>query len=243
MKYCQPIFFILLIFAGMALLSTCKENKKGDVVVDPAPQENDNTYDVDGLGIPKFCNTDYIELAKIKKISKFRSSVGHSYSDDFETCRSMKHYFMPKNSVNWSRVKIYTPVTGSVAEVRADNKGSQVRIQSHDQPAFFFILFHVNLNNPVAVGDTLTEGQQLGTHISANTFSDIAVGVNTPDGWKLVFYFDVMTDVLFQTYQARGVPARDDLVISQEARDADPLACSGEQFVTLGNLENWFVLN
>lgn len=232
----------VLLFLSIIFFLTCKNSDNGNNITDPN-NGNDNIYDVIANGIPKFVNTNYIQLNKIKQISRFRSSVGHSYTDDFETCRSMKHYFMPKNSVNWSGVKIFSPITGTVVEVRSDNQGSQVRIQYQEKPAFFFILFHVNIMNPTAVGDTLTEGQQLGTHISANTFSDIAVGVNTPEGWKLVSYFDVMTDALFQTYQARGATSRGNLIISQAARDADPLTCNGEQFVITGNLANWFVLN
>ena len=57
--------------------------------------ENNDVYDVDLYGIPKFVNINYIELYKIYCISKFRSAIGHDYSDDFESCRSMKHYFHP----------------------------------------------------------------------------------------------------------------------------------------------------
>ena len=35
--------------------------------------------------LPKFVSTNYIELEKITRISKFRSSAGHDYSDDFES--------------------------------------------------------------------------------------------------------------------------------------------------------------
>ncbi|TRZ90870.1 MAG: hypothetical protein D4R84_15485, partial [Rhodocyclaceae bacterium] len=50
--------------------------------------------DLDGLGVPKFVATNYIDISKIFQLSKFRSSAGHDYSDDLEKCRSMKHYFM-----------------------------------------------------------------------------------------------------------------------------------------------------
>jgi len=73
--------------------------------------------------------------------------------------------------------------------------------------------------------------------------SDIAVGVNTPNGWKLISYFDVMTDSVFQNYQARGLTSRNDVIISKEARDGDPLTCDGEEFTDGGNLENWIILN
>ena len=50
------------------------------------------TYDVQSLGVPRFVSTNYIDVAKIFAISKFRSASGHNYSDDFEYCSSMKHY-------------------------------------------------------------------------------------------------------------------------------------------------------
>jgi hypothetical protein len=72
--------------------------------------------------------------------------------------------------------------------------------------------------------------------------SDIAVGVATPTGWRLISYFDVMTDSLFATYQARGMKARTEAIITREARDADPLTCTGEAFESPGNLPNWIML-
>ena len=117
--------------------------------------------------------------------------------------------------------------------------GTAVRIKSEEYPAFYFKIFHVNLTNPLNVGDLVTAGQQLGTH----TVGDIAVEVSTPNGGKLVSYFDVMTDSLFQNYQARGLSSRDDAIISKEARDADPLTCDGDEFIDSGNLENYVVLD
>jgi hypothetical protein len=155
----------------------------------------------------------------------------------------MKHYFDPKSngSVDWSTVQIFSPVSGTVSQIWEGWAGTTVRIKSEEYPAFYFIIFHVNLTNPLNVGDLVTAGQQLGTQ--AHTGSDIAVGVDTPNGWKLVSYFDVMTDSLFQDYQARGLSSRDDAIISKEARDADPLTCDGEEFTDSGNLENYVVLN
>ncbi|HVP56546.1 MAG TPA: hypothetical protein VMU02_00500, partial [bacterium] len=109
--------------------------------------------------------------------------------------------------------------------------------------AFHFMIFHVAMVHPFAVGDVIAAGELLGNHIGDQTMSDIAVGVSTPNGWKLVSYFDVMTDSLFQSYQAAGVSSRDTLIIPREARDADPLTCSGETIVGSGSLENWVRVN
>lgn len=201
------------------------------------------TYDVDANGIPQFVDIDYIVLDDIYQISKFRSGVGHDYSDDFETCRSMKHYFQPDSSLDWATVKIFSPVNGTVSTIFEEWAGIQVQIKSKEYPAFFFIIFHVNLTNQLSVGDVVTTGQQLGMHIGSQTMSDIAVGVNTPNGWKLVSYFDAMTDSVFQDHQERGLTSRNDVIISKEVRDADSLSCNGEEFENSGNLENWATLN
>lgn len=242
MSYAFKILFRGILVLSLFLFMThCTPDNGGS-----SGEEDGNdsdTYDIDLKGIPKFVNASYIELFKIKNISRFRSGIGHDYSDDFETCRSMKHYFQPKGTVAWSSVNIFSPVTGKVSNIREEWAGTQVSVQSDQYPAFFFILFHVNLSGPLDVGDPVVAGQFLGTHVGSQTWSDIAVGVNTPGGWKLVSYFDVMTDLLFQNLQSRGVGQRDALIISKQQRDSDPLVCEGDTFLTSGNLENWVTLN
>jgi hypothetical protein len=200
------------------------------------------TYDVDALGIPKLVTTDYIDLASIERISHFRSSIGHDYADDFETCRSMKHYFQPRASVDWSTVAIFSPVQGTIDLTRDDFAGKQIVIRAQSQPAFTFVIFHVNPSISIANGTPLTAGQPLGTHIGSVTMSDIAVWVQTPAGRKLLSWFDVMTDGLFQAYAARGITSRQSAVITRAERDADPLTCSGETFTSLGTIANWLQL-
>lgn len=231
--------YLLQILLLSATLIVCRSGG-GD---EPPPASHNDTYDVDANGIPKFAGIDYIELAAIHRISKLRSSVGHDYWDDFEHCRSMKHYFEPKDTINWSTIKISSPVTGTIFNVYQEWAGTQVHIKSDAYPAFFIIIFHISLWNPLNTGDKVAAGQLLGTHIGPQTMSDVAVGVNTPNGWKLVSYFDVMTDSVFHGYQLRGLGSRSDVIISKQARDSDTLSCNGETFMNSGTLENWVVLN
>jgi hypothetical protein len=215
----------------------------------PAPKL-DSTFDLDASQAPKFVAHNYIEVDSIAKVSKFRSGMGHDYTDDFESCRSMKHYFLP-SAADWSKVRIFSPVRGTVNVVFSEWAGSQIHIQSRDHPAFTFILFHVNLNAPLKVGDTLSAGQWIGNHVGNQTMSDIAVAVQTSiDGpndntnrWKgmrLMSVFHVMTDSVFNTF---GVASRDSFQISAAARDASPLECNGEAFLNAGQLENWVSVN
>ena len=201
-----------------------------------------DAYDIDANGIPRFVKSDYIELGRIERISRFRSGEGHDYSDDFESCRSMKHYFQPSNTVDWTTIEIRSPVDGIVSSLREEWAGTAIEIRASEWPAFLFTLFHVQVGASLSVCDRVSAGQLLGTHVGSQTMSDIAVQVTTPAGWKYISYFDVMTDSLFATYQARGVNSRTNVIISREARDGDPLTCNGDTFEGPGNLPNWVML-
>ncbi|HEY9229655.1 MAG TPA: hypothetical protein VIP11_23600 [Gemmatimonadaceae bacterium] len=248
MRHCLPISLIVFVLA-------CGGEGAGDAGVAPittqpttgtptngSPTTGSPTYDVDANGIPKFAAASYIDLDQIARISRFRSGVGHDYSDAFESCRTMKHYFQPRSNVQWGAVRIYAPVEGTIVFMRAEQSfGTQVGIRSTAQPAFTFIVFHVN---PVGVdsGANVTAGQQLGTHIGTQTMSDVAVAVQTPTGFKLVSWFDVITDELFATYAARGVSTRESVVIGRAERDGSRLACNGETYVGGATLESWVEL-
>jgi hypothetical protein len=47
------------------------------------------------IELPRFITASHIKISDIRHVSKFRSSAGHDFSDSFETCCSMKHYFLP----------------------------------------------------------------------------------------------------------------------------------------------------
>jgi hypothetical protein len=191
------------------------------------------------LGVPKFVNVVYVDLAQVDStgaplvnhISLFRSSVGHDYSDSFETCRSMKHYFVGLNS----STRLFAPVSGIVARVDAGGAESQITIQADAQPAFWFTIFHPVFTKTFAVGEHVVEGEFLGTHVSSTEDSDIAVlvnpgelgpvsGPNTITG-QLVSYFDTLTDAAFAPFRARGISAPSTLILTQAQRDAAPVSC------------------
>ena len=187
--------------------------------------------------VVQFVQSDYIDLDKIEWISKFRSGMGHDYSDDFESCSSMKHYYQPSVS-NWTDVGIYAPVDGTILSIENNEEFGDVTvmIKSDDHPAYKFILFHLQLEPSITNGASVVAGQAIGYHGSNDTISDIAVRISTEDDGilqhRLVSYFDVMTDGLFSNYVARGVSDRSEMIISYEDRTNDMLICSGETFVT-----------
>lgn len=225
-----------LLLIAFLFVNNCK--KKDD------NQKPSDIWDIDKDGIPKFVANNYIELQKIYRIAKYRSGIGHDYSDAFEHCRSLKHYFEPLVTTDWSTVKIYSPVSGSVTRIEQEWAGTKLEIASDAFPAFRFSIFHINTSMPFKVGDKVTAGQQLGTHIGSQTYSDIAVIVNDPSRQgRMVSYFEVITDAVFNLYKNRGVAQKENLIITKAQRDADPLTCNGGIFTSEGNLENWFILN
>jgi len=228
-------FSLYFIFFALTMSYCTKESEE------PAPKSD--IWDIDQDGIPKFVNTNYIELSKIVRISKFRSSEGHDYSDAIEHCRSMKHYFVPREDVDWTTVKIYSPVNGYFTRVEQEWTGTKYEIASDDYPAFRFSVFHVNASAQRKVDDKVLAGELLGTHIGRETNSDISVIVNDPTRQgRMVSYFDVMTDLIFNEYLARGISSRADLIISKAKRDINPLSCNGELFTSSDTIQNWVVL-
>lgn len=206
-------------------------------------KSTNDIWDIDKDGIPKFVDKNYIDLTNIYRISKFRSSVGHDYSDAIEHCRSMKHYFEPKGDVDWSSIKIYSPVTGVITRVEQEWSGTKIEIASDKYPAFRFAIFHINTLG-FKVDDKVVSGQQLGTHIGSQTYSDISVIVNDPTRQgRMISYFEVITDNVFNQYSSRGISSRENLIISKVERDANPLTCNGDTFTTIDPLENWVFLN
>jgi hypothetical protein len=203
-------------------------------------QANGYTYDIQANGIPKFVNTVYIDLAKVTRISKFRSGAGHDYSDStqfgrdgyknppdgsIEACASMKHYFIAPDATT----QIYAPVTGRVTRMFDEPiGGTQIQITSDEQPAFTFTMFHVELNASFVEGDHVEAGQNIGHHTGTQTWSDMAVFVRTPRGNHLISYFDTLTDEAFAAFQARGVQSREQLQLSREYRRANLVfSCAG----------------
>ncbi|MBW2985387.1 M23 family metallopeptidase [Candidatus Woesearchaeota archaeon] len=194
-------------------------------------------YDLENEGIPQFVEKNFIDLDKIKRISKFRGGYGHDFSARTgETCRSMKHYMWPAwgspgeiHNPPWMGINYYAPVDGVIEEVDyiENDYGieSQFHIKSDEQPAFHFRFFHIKLLDSLEEGSQVTAGQHIGTIGDEKSNGEIAVEVILPGGTALLSFFQVMTDSLFEEYKDRGMLTREDAIISKEDRDANPLEC------------------
>jgi len=234
-----------IIIPGISTANACRIMADTIPYTRNYPHAADNPYNSFVYGLPLFITNSYIELDKIDSISRFRSGVGHDYSDSYESCTSMKHYFKPRYNVDWASVKIYAPVNGTVVNMFPDSIwGTQIWIMPTGMPAFTVILFHVNITIPLFLGSVVTSGQQIGTHYGHQTTSDVAIQIFAPNNTvQLVSYFDVMTNQSFNCYMSKGVMTRDTLIIPEAARLADPLLpCNGQQFFTPGTIPNWVTL-
>ena len=211
---------------------------------------------VDENNLPKFVQADFVNLSKIRRISKFRSGAGHDYSDMYESCRSMKHYFDPTVSVtNFQNptpghpgkpfIDVYSPVDGVITSMYAEQFpiGEQIQIVPDSNKAYTVILFHVYPDAEIKVGSRLKAGQNIG-YIGMDQQMDIAIKVMTIRGPKNISYFDVLPDSIFQNYIKRGIASRSELIITKGQRDANPLICNGQMFSSNQyNAEDWVELN
>lgn len=198
------------------------------------------------LMLPKLVKVDFIELDKIVRVSRFRSGVGHDYSDSIEPCRSMKHYFEFRRAVDCLSTRIYSPVNGKIENLLPEWAGTKVDIRCSDAPEYVISIFHVGLLPSIEVGADVIPGQQLGNHANCTTMSDIAVAYSPEfqrDKYQLFSYFDVMENVVLARYLQRGASSRLDFIISRELRDADPLVCDSQgRFAEGNNIPSWVTL-
>lgn len=197
---------------------------------------------------PQFIQANFIDLDKIYSISKFRSGSGHDFSSSGEKCRSMKHYFntqdtrekmvsfdknngLPPQPDGISDINIYSPVDGEIISIESDQMpiGKQIFIRPKSNSDYTVRLFHIYLNDSFKKGSMVTAGQKIGI-ISHLQNTDIAI---MRGGFRRNFisYFDVMPERIFAKYRERGLKSREELIISKETRDANPLRCNGETFV------------
>ncbi|HPO14564.1 MAG TPA: hypothetical protein PLI09_14065 [Candidatus Hydrogenedentes bacterium] len=190
--------------------------------------------------VEPFITHNYIDLQNIQKISRFRSGIGHDYSftETDETCRSMKHYFVPYEGLDWSTINIFCPVSGTVFIVEEEWTGWKVQLLADAPSDVIFIFFHITPKAGLEVNSHVEAGECIGTHIGNETFCDISIIYQG----HLRSFFELITDDVLQEYLDRGASWRYDFIITKGERDADPLTCDGTAFLTSGTIPNWVEL-
>ena len=76
--------------------------------------------------LPLFITASHIDVSDIERISLFRSNAGHDYSDSFESCCSMKHYYRPFNYYEKRFTQpIFSPVDGVILYIGVDENSGE----------------------------------------------------------------------------------------------------------------------
>ena len=135
--------------------------------------------------LPKFITASHVNISDIAYVSKFRSSAGHDFSDSFEVCCSMKHYFIPIDYFGTRFTQpIYSPVDGVVLylseptggysddwkieyreqtgkEPPADYRDWNIYIRPDNAPNIWITHMHVNPLDEIIKKVPPTSGQQM----------------------------------------------------------------------------------
>jgi hypothetical protein len=217
------------------------------------------TFNFDATSAPNFVTADFVDLNNYSAVSKFRSGAGQDFSSGGETCRSMKHIFLPRDTSGQiteaskfpasidpdTSVSVYSPVTGTINSIEAEpgKLGRQIYIKPDGQDAFTVRLFNVFPLDGIAAGSKITAGDRIGSVLPWQQTS-VAVQVVTLGGQQLISYFDVADDNVMANYMDLGAGGTEDLIISREYRDTHPLECEGAEFKEKDNLtgDHWLFL-
>lgn len=198
--------------------------------------------------LPQFITHDYVDPAAIAAIAKYRSGVGHPFSDNYEANdRSLKYYFEPlKKYLNTElTLPLFAPATGTIASVapeeqvlsNGDIRGSQVTIDPDGYPAFEIRLFHVDLAAGLGSGAHVNAGDPIGyADIRESVDFDLAVGAawnatqlypnpgqsTAAPGYRLLSPADLMTDAIFGHFVPYGITDRTQMIVPLAYRNANP---------------------
>lgn len=213
---------------------------------------------VDVAKAPQVIKAHFMPLEKVNQISKFRSGAGHDFSDATSPCSSMKHYFHPPADEQYQQthtlqpppdgvtdIPIVSPVDGTIKELGNERNdfGTHIWIDVEGQRGMIVRLFHIYPDPEIERDKKVKAGDRLGV-IGAHQSTDVAAQMNTGPRKRFLSYFDLMPDSLFADYAKYGIATRDQLIISDEYRQANPLTCDGERFTEnrFGNPQDFVLL-
>lgn len=191
---------------------------------------------------------NFVNLDKIKQISKFRSCQGHVVvpADQSETKRNMKHYFWQKveyDNTN-DNVEIYAPFDGYISGWRpseSNENNANLWISTFPLPfgRWSFSVDHIAILNDLKRGDKVKAGQLIGyadfsgNHNSVDfIYARLKLPTTKIDNWQSPYaeldsIFNHMSDEVLTQYLKKGVVSKDQTIILKEDRDAKPCVYKG----------------
>lgn len=182
---------------------------------------------------PPVLTKNFVDIAKIEKISKFRSCQGHIVvpTDESETKRNMKHYVLLKEEFRGvNKVQLFAPYDAHVSSFSNPEKGLEGELWFDAGSDYQFSIEHINIISNLKDGGNVKAGDLVGYSGPKGFDIVYAVGAQTPkaiDGYnspfaKLDSVFMHISDNLFHEYQKHGVKSKHDFEYSKEYRDNNP---------------------
>jgi len=178
--------------------------------------------------------TNFIDLSKVEKISKFRSCQGHTVvpQDESESRRNMKHYVVLKPEyAGTGKIEIYAPFDGIVTGIRGgsgmDLEGEIGLSTRGNEWGVSFL--HLNISENLKEGKKVTAGDVIGHAADKGVDVVYSVGANEVkmiDRWESPYsaldsVFSHMSDEVLAIYEAKGV-TETDMIYTKEYRDQNP---------------------
>lgn len=169
----------------------------------------------------------------------------------------MKHYFLPtlvegrtddtsKKPTTIdpaSNLPITAPFDGEVTAIESEQNslGKQIYLRPAGYESYTVRLFHVYPLDTLTAGSKITAGERIGSVLPWQQ-TDIAVQVMTLGGPQFISYFDVLADSAAAAYNDRSADVPEDFIISRQARDQNPLSCTGEEFTNKETMtgDHWY---
>ncbi|MEC9140486.1 MAG: hypothetical protein VX724_01845 [Chloroflexota bacterium] len=240
----------------------CEQQVAADRLKESGEAGNYYAESFDPDNIPIIATFNFTELDNFSRMSKLRSGVGHDfafptpeYDPDHKSCRSMKHYLVPKgvprdnasysttpHTFDWTTTKYFAPSDGVIERIDIGtsqyDSGATVYIQAAAPPGWYFVFLHVTLLPGLEIGSPVEAGQQIATQATEEDWGEIAVEVriNSRES-HFVSFLQVASEEVLQLYRDRGVASVSDVIITREERDATPLPCGGDD---TSEVAGWF---
>ena len=194
--------------------------------------------------LPKFITASHVKISDTAYVSKFRSSAGHDFSDSFEGCCSMKHYFVAIDFFGTRFTQpIYSPVDGVVLylsepsgghsddwkieyreqtgkEPPADYRDWNIYIRPDNAPNVWITHMHVNPIDEIIEKVAPTNGQKMMMGVSRPAAEGYRVKAGDLIGYGLA-------EIIVKRHlNGSGIPSGCNSADSRQGRAAKSPGCS-----------------
>lgn len=245
----------LAFFIAVILIAGCvsQNSAKTSLPSGEKSANEENTLDIapsNLVGPDNFITASPVDLSQISYISKFRSCVGADYSGknvekQLESGRSMKHYFVVRNSLVQKNesATLFAPFDGRVIAIYpAKGYGESIVLEPFASRGWYFEFAHVESIPTLQKGSTFEAGEVVGNLLPTGPDSVFEISLNKPErgDYRQVYNVDSMfshaNTEISEQFEKRGIN-KDNIIVSKEFRDGHPCDFGNHDKVT--DNESW----